>query len=161
MAQMGEMPYLQLKEQQAKAFIAAHPLEFCGRVLKRTFYFWASTPESWLDVGGSKRVLIARTMIIRRPLFALSSILALIGLVIAWRRRLPWRILFAILLIFPPLPYYLTHSENRYRQPIEPEIMLLAAYTIVTATETRNKTSRGVRTISPQSSVHPGDRAAA
>jgi hypothetical protein len=153
MAEMGEIAYLQLKKQQAEAFIVAHPLEFWTRVAQRVFYFWASTPESWLDLGGSKRALIAKAMNIRRPLFALSSILALIGLVIAWHRRLPSRILFAILLIFPPIPYYLTHGENRYRHPIEPEIMLLAAYAIVTATGTHDETSPTAPTISRQSSA--------
>ena len=79
-------------------------------------------------------------MNLRRPLFALSSILAFMGLVIGWRRKLPGIVLFTILLVFPPLPYYLTHGENRYRHPIEPEIMLLAAYTVVTAIEYFRKT---------------------
>jgi hypothetical protein len=86
-------------------------------------------------VGGTKRALFAELMSLRRPLFALSSILAFMGLVIGWRRQLPGIVLFTILLVFPPLPYYLTHGENRYRHPIEPEIMLLAAYTLVTAIE--------------------------
>jgi hypothetical protein len=135
LAELGELTYLQEKAEAAKAFIVAHPGEFGTRTVKRAFYFWASTPEGWLDVGGTKRALFAELMNLRRPLFALSSILAFIGLVIGWRRQLPGIVLFTILLVLPPLPYYLTHGENRYRHPIEPEIMLLAAYTLVTAIE--------------------------
>ena len=158
MAQIGETQYLQLKEQQAKTFIMAHPLEFCTRATRRAFYFWVSTPESWLDVGGSKRALFEKVMKIRRPLYALSSILALIGLLIAWHHRRSWLIFFAILLIVPPLPYYLTHGENRYRHPIEPEIMLLAAYTIVAVTRARHQTSQSVPTIFRQPSGAAEDR---
>jgi len=135
LAEMGELTYLQDKAIAANAFIAAHPGEFGVRMVKRAFYFWASTPEGWLDVSGTKRALWAELMNLRRPLFALSSILAFMGLVIGWRRKLPGIVLFTILLVFPPLPYYLTHGENRYRHPIEPEIMLLAAYTLVVAIE--------------------------
>jgi hypothetical protein len=146
LAELGELTYLQEKAEAAKAFIVAHPGEFGTRTVKRAFYFWASTPEGWLDVGGTKRALFAELMNLRRPLFALSSILAFIGLVIGWRRQLPGIVLFTILLVLPPLPYYLTHGENRYRHPIEPEIMLLAAYTLVTAIEySRKKGSQSPR----------------
>lgn len=131
LAAMGELNYLREKGEESKAFIENHPGEFGRRVVKRAFYFWVSTPEAWLDVGGAKRALFAKIMNVRRPLFALSSVLAFIGLVIGWRRQVPGMVVFTILLLLPPLPYYLTHGENRYRHPIEPEIMLLASYAVL------------------------------
>jgi hypothetical protein len=142
LAQMGEIRYLQDKGQQARSFIAAHPVEFGTRFVRRAFYFWVSTPEAWLDISGSKRALFALLMNLRRPLFALSSVLALVGLVIGWRRKIPGTAFFTILLLLPPLPYYLTHGENRYRHPIEPEIMLLAGYAVVTIIEAITKAVR-------------------
>ncbi len=104
LAELGELNYLQEKGQAAKAFIAAHPGEFGSRMVKRAFYFWVSTPEAWLDVGGTKRALFAELMKLRRPLFALSSILAFIGLVIGWRQKLPGILLFTIGWCFHPFP---------------------------------------------------------
>jgi uncharacterized protein (DUF2252 family) len=37
----------------------------------------------------------------------------------------------AIVMVVFPIVYYVTHSRVTYRHPIEPEILLLAAYAVV------------------------------
>jgi hypothetical protein len=60
----------------------------------------------------------------------LVSVLAFVGLFLAFRNGNPAVPLFAITLIVFPLVYYVTHPTPRYRHPIEPAMVLLAAYAI-------------------------------
>jgi hypothetical protein len=51
-----------------------------------------------------------------------------------WRKGLD-AVLYAVpLIVFPPV-YYITHTFPTYRHPIEPVIIMLAAYAIVSAME--------------------------
>jgi hypothetical protein len=45
----------------------------------------------------------------------------------AWKRGLVAAPYIFVLLFFPPV-YYITHSELEYRHPIEPLMVVLAAY---------------------------------
>src|SRR6185312_3753071 len=60
--------------------------------------------------------------------FLLSSILAIAGMMVMWRRRHPATFLFASLLFAIPLVYYVTYPHPRYRAPIEPEMLVLMVY---------------------------------
>jgi hypothetical protein len=52
-------------------------------------------------------------------------------LILAFRRKVRGAELFLFMVLFPPLPYYITHADNRYRHPLEPVLMLLAAVSLV------------------------------
>jgi ABC-type proline/glycine betaine transport system permease subunit len=52
------------------------------------------------------------------------------GLFLAFRNRHPAVALFAILLLVFPVIYYVTHPTPRYRHPIEPAMVVLAAYAL-------------------------------
>jgi hypothetical protein len=69
--------------------------------------------------------------------------------------------LFALLLLVFPLPYYFAHPDLTYRQPIEPIIILLAAYALAPAREAafepaahsrEAEQAYGLRTLEPGSS---------
>jgi hypothetical protein len=51
-----------------------------------------------------------------------------------WRKGLDAALYAVPLVVFPPV-YYITHTFPTYRHPIEPVIIMLAAYAIVSATE--------------------------
>jgi 4-amino-4-deoxy-L-arabinose transferase-like glycosyltransferase len=123
--QMGELPYVAEKKGQALRFIAAHPATFIWLSLKRVLYFWTGTPQLMQIFRLSGRFVVARYV-----LFTSISVLAFWGLILAFRYRNPAVPLFAILLIVFPLVYYVTHPTPRYRHPIEPPIVLRAAYVI-------------------------------
>jgi hypothetical protein len=57
-------------------------------------------------------------------------VLGLIGLIQAWRGRSAGIGLFTMLLVVYPLVYYIGNPEQRYRHPIDPELVVLAAWAI-------------------------------
>jgi 4-amino-4-deoxy-L-arabinose transferase-like glycosyltransferase len=123
--QMGELPYVAEKKGQALRFIAAHPGTFIWLSLKRVLYFWTGTPQLMQIFR-----LSGRFVTIRYVLFTSVSVLAFCGLFLAFYKCRPAVPLFAIPLIVFPLAYYVTHPTPRYRHPIEPAMVLLAAYVI-------------------------------
>jgi 4-amino-4-deoxy-L-arabinose transferase-like glycosyltransferase len=138
--QMGELPYVAEKKRQALHFIAAQPGTFLWLTLKRVLYFWTGTPQLMQIFWLSGRFVAARYV-----LFTSISAVAFLGLLLAFRNRTPAAPLFAIPLIVFPLAYYVTHPTPRYRHPIEPAIVVLAAYAltnVVSRTPLRKRTRR-------------------
>ena len=123
--QMGELSYSKESKRQALDFIAAHPGTFIWLTVKRVWYFWTGNSQLLQIFPLSGRFVAARYI-----LFTLVSLLAFVGVFLAFRNRNPAVPLFAISLIVFPLVYYVTHPTPRYRHPIEPVIVLLAVYAI-------------------------------
>lgn len=131
---MGEIAYIETKKQEAFAYIARDPGNFAKQALGRVFDIWAGTRAIWLDMdvdASAKRALTRWVSLGKHVLFVSSSALALWGLVVALRRKVRGAELLLFMVLFPPLPYYLSHAENRYRHPIEPVLMLLGAAPLV------------------------------
>ena len=122
--QMGEVAINAEQADQAKAWIAQNPKRFLVLCLRRFIFFWAGLPRTWTGIPktGLEQV--------KNLLFLASSLLAIGGLLLAFQRRAQGVFLFATLLGFYPLIYYITHPEPRYRHPIDPEVMILAVFLI-------------------------------
>jgi len=109
--------YLQYK---AFEWIRMHPLRFLQLTAKRFWYFWGKFPSSgpgrWSRWSGVQLIWYG-------PL----ALLALYGFCYSLNRR--WNLMFIwLFLLVYPLPYYVTHVQlYRYRYPVEPFIVLLAA----------------------------------
>jgi hypothetical protein len=118
--EMGEMPYVQMRKQQAVGFIRQDIGRFVWLCIKRFIYYWASPPRPgvWWSVHA------------RRSLFLASSILLFWGLARAVRKRKPGAWLFVLLFLSYPAVYYITFPHPRYRHPLEPVIFLLAFFLI-------------------------------
>jgi 4-amino-4-deoxy-L-arabinose transferase-like glycosyltransferase len=112
---MGEISFMEAKRQIALQFIRRHPGEFLHLSARRCFRYWsAPDPFLWLPL----------------------SAVAWMGMILAlWRKGLD-AMPYAIVLMAFPVVYYITHTYNPYRHPMEPEMLLLAAYATVTLTET-------------------------
>jgi hypothetical protein len=108
-ARLGELRFMDAKLQEAKEFIASDPISFLERCLRRSVEFWY-IPYS--------------------PPWILVSVLGWVGAVFAWKRKGIAVLLTVPLLAFPPV-YYVTHTFPTYRHPIDPVIILLAAYAMV------------------------------
>ena len=63
-------------------------------------------------------------------LFLTTSVLGDLGIVLAWKRRIHGVFLFAALLLFYPVVYYVCFPELRYRHPIDPELLILGVYLV-------------------------------
>ena len=116
---MGEAAYSQEKLHEAMNFIRTHPGFFAVLSLKRAAYYWYDVPRESSD---------GRLLWYRNVGFLLSSILAIAGIMVMWRRRHPATFQFASLLFAIPLIYYVTYPHPRYRAPIEPEMLVLMVY---------------------------------
>ena len=111
---LGEIAFMESRRQMALNFIQHHPLQYARMVIIRCSKFWSHpTGTPWPYI----------------------SLLAWLGVCLAlWRKGLDAALYAVPLVVFPPV-YYITHTFPTYRHPIEPVIIMLAAYVIVIATE--------------------------
>ena len=121
----GEVGYMDHKMQQAKAFIRAHPGWYVWMSGRRMLYMWTgywSFSREYLkdEPLDPPNILVQTTM----------TILALIGLLRAFRRDASLGMRFAIVMFFFPLAYYFSHPETYYFRPVDPLIVILAAVTV-------------------------------
>lgn len=119
--EMGELAYIDMRKRQAYEFIRQDPMRFVWLDVKRFIYFWGGVPrlsEIWW---------LAQT---KNSLFLASSVLMFWGLGRALRQRKPGAWLYFWLILLYPAVYYFVFPERRYRHPIEPVIVILAAYLI-------------------------------
>lgn len=128
-ASMGELAYIAMRKQQAMDYIKrdyARFAELCG---KRFVYFWAGPPKATQPPWMSE---------VKNSLFLASSILTFWGLARALRlcKQGAWLLFWLILLL--PAVYYVVFPAPRYRQPIEPEMVILCVFIL---TEARRKTT--------------------
>lgn len=130
----GEVAYVHAKSAAAWSYISSHPAWFAQMTARRIFRFWSGTG----NVDGS----------VLYEVHALTTtLLGFVGLVLLFRRDRSLAALFALPLLFFPLPYYMTHAEFRYRLNLDPVLTLLAAYAaveIVTALAARKASARTV-----------------
>jgi 4-amino-4-deoxy-L-arabinose transferase-like glycosyltransferase len=109
---LGEIHFMEAKRQIALEFIRRHPAQFLRFSARRYFRFWSTPEESaWLAV----------------------SLLAWIGMVLALWRKGVEAVPYAVVILIFPLVYYITHVFSTFRHPVEPVILLLAAYAVVSA----------------------------
>lgn len=108
-ARLGETRFMDLKYQEAVAFIGSSWIGFANRCLRRVFEFWyVPYSRCWIVV----------------------AIAGWYGALLAWKTSEMRVLLVAPLFTFPPV-YYLTHMYATYRHPIDPLIILLACYAIL------------------------------
>jgi 4-amino-4-deoxy-L-arabinose transferase-like glycosyltransferase len=119
----GELAYMAHKAQQGKEYIRSHPAQYVYRVLRRIIYIWTGywsfnrnyLAEEPLDVPN---IFLSTTM----------TVLALGGLRRLWRVDASLAVRFALVFVFFPLAYYFSHPETYYFRPVDPLIVILAAY---------------------------------
>jgi 4-amino-4-deoxy-L-arabinose transferase-like glycosyltransferase len=119
---LGEPAYMAERQREAMEIISRHPLQFAHQALRRILFTWTGLwdfPLRWrLNDKGLPNVLT----------YSFVSLLALAGLYRAMQDHRDGAIVLVIPLIFFPVVYYLTHSDSRYRHPIDPEVVVFMAY---------------------------------
>jgi hypothetical protein len=125
-ANMGEVRYVAMRGDAARAFIAAHPAHFAADVARRVYLFWFGVPQ---PSGPPWYVEAGRTLN-----FGFTSLAGLMGLALALRRRVSAAGLFAWAFVLLPLPYYLITVHARFRHPLEPLLCILGVYLFQSAT---------------------------
>jgi len=120
--QLGETAFMREKWTEALNFIRAHPAVEVNLFRERFVAFWFgldSPMKRFLAAESGDRILLAANFLV-----ALGTLGGLFAVWIKWRRYA------FVLSVFPvvfPLIYYVTEPYLRYRQPIDPILMLLTA----------------------------------
>ena len=114
----GEVAYTRGKSRQAQEYIQANPGTFLKLSTRRFFRFWAGTGN--LDASPTYEIHAL-----------LTTIFGLAGLVLVYRKGMrAFAILMSLPLLLFPFPYYITHSEFRYRLNIDPILTVFAAHAV-------------------------------
>jgi GT2 family glycosyltransferase len=128
--QMGELSFCAEQGRLAWEWIAEHPGKFAAVSLLRFYYYWNGIPRQsniqWLAETKNTHLLLV-------------SVLGIWGLLLALKRRVHGVFLFASLIAFYPVVYYICFPEPRYRHPIDPELLILGVY-LVSQAQTRTAT---------------------
>ena len=106
---MGELRLLRpIRVDCAREWMRRDPGKFAVITLRRVYYFWNGIPRLAKINGWPNS---------RTPTSLLLSVLGIWGLLLALKRRVHGVFLFASLLAFYPLVYYICFPEPRYRHP--------------------------------------------
>jgi hypothetical protein len=142
---LGELGYMDYKHRQAVEFIRNHPGTYAWRCIRRVVFtwtgFWSANPKYLRD----------EPFDFANVFFCSGfTLLAVLGLRKALRRSRIAAMPFVIALIAFPLPYYLTHADISYRQPLNPVLVILASVALIRPSLERQpgtfqKDSKGVR----------------
>ena len=122
--EMGEMDYMRVKKREAIRYMETHPSQEAWLITQRFISIWtggSSQPlQDWerSDSAWFRYVLLFNV---------LAAILALLGIVLLCIRRSIYAFPLAVFPLVFPCAYYLTLALPRYRLPIDPIVLLLAA----------------------------------
>ena len=123
---MGELAYMDHKMHQAEAYIADHPGWYAWMCVRRAVYLWTGY---WsLD----RNYLAQEPMDLANIPFATGlTLLALLGLVTAWRKNRWECIRYAGVLFLFPFMYYFVHPGAYRMRPLDPLIVILGCQVIL------------------------------
>jgi len=120
---LGEVAFMEEEQRKAMEFVRAHPGIAMELIGGKFVSFWTGVAEP-VQVLKTTDSLLIRTLIVCNTLAAVG---ALAGIVVLFMNRDPCAFPAAVFpLVFPWL-YYVTHPNLRYRHPIDPVLLLLAA----------------------------------
>jgi hypothetical protein len=125
--QLGETAYMQDKWRKATLFIRTHPLLESKLFLARIISTWMGTQRPWNDFLHADSWL-------PRLVFAVNALLllgTLAGIVLLYRRRSAAAFPLAIAPLVFPIVYYITHTSLRYRHPLDPVLVILTAFSLI------------------------------
>jgi len=126
----GELSYMDHKMQQARAFIEVHPSWYAWMCARRAVYLWTGYWSFDRDYLAQEPMDLANI-----PFNTTLTLIGLFGLVFAWRRKPAEAIRYAGVLLLFPLMYYFTHPEPYHLRPLDPLLLTLGCYAIVTLRE--------------------------
>jgi Dolichyl-phosphate-mannose-protein mannosyltransferase len=118
---LGETAFMQEKWTEALKFVRTHPALEADLFARRFVAFWAGLDYP-LKRFREAESLTDRTLLLANFLVALGT---LGGLVVIWIKRRHYAFVLSVFPVVFPWIYYVTQPYVRYRQPIDPVLMLL------------------------------------
>jgi len=123
---MGEIAYMEDKQKEAVHFMVTHPsdeVRFIWRRFADTWTLsWDPLEGIWTHISATGRMIMIGNLI--------EVVFGFLGLLVLSRQRNPYVFPLAVYPLIFPVVYYITHPSWRYRHPIDPIMMVLAAYGI-------------------------------
>lgn len=123
---LGETAFMEEEKRKAMEFIRAHPKIEVQLTAKRFVAFWAGIADP-VHVFQSTDSVLIRLLLVCNSGAAMG---ALLGIAVLIRTRSCHTIPAAAFPVVFPWLYYLTHPNLRYRHPIDPVVLLLAAVAV-------------------------------
>jgi len=120
---LGEIAYMAEKQQQAIAFMRSHPLETLNFTFRRFVNNWLAVNDSPIDSWSSSPLYLKLFVVMNIFL----SLFTFFGALLAYRAKNPEAAPYALVILIFPLVFYVTHASLRYRFPMDPVMMILAA----------------------------------
>jgi hypothetical protein len=130
---MGETAFMRDKWKKAISFMRAHPRLEITLFTRRFVATWTGVEkpiESFRDTDSP----LVRLVLISN---ALAAIGALCGILLLVRSRSVYAFPLAMGPLVYPVIYYVTHTSLRYRHPIDPVVLLLAAIAVAAVSQER------------------------
>jgi hypothetical protein len=123
---LGELRYMAAKRGQAMLYIKTHPGAYALRSLRHVIFmwtgFWSLHPEYLREEPFDlENIFLLSTL----------SLLSLSGLYQLFREgRRAIAVLYVLVLLSFPIPYYLSHLDPGFRHPVDPLLVILASFAI-------------------------------
>jgi 4-amino-4-deoxy-L-arabinose transferase-like glycosyltransferase len=134
--QMGEVAYMREKQSEALHYMLSHPAREAHLVTRRIISFCSGgTPTPLKDFLNVDSTWFRFVLLFN----LLAAFGALLGIIFLIRRRSPFWFPAAIFPLVFPWAYYLSLVLPRYRLPIDPVVLLLAAVTLNTLFRQKNR----------------------
>ena len=121
---MGEIAFMEQKEREAFAFMRTHPADTAHFMFRRFIDNWLAITDNPADIWSSSPLRLKAFIVLN----VLLSVFTLLGALFANRTRPVEAMPYLMVLLVFPLIFYVTHSSLRYRFPMDPIMMVLAAY---------------------------------
>jgi hypothetical protein len=123
---LGESNYMAAKHRRAIAYIAIHPGAYVLRSLRHAFFMWTgfwSFDRDYLRQEPFDPENIC--------FLSLLSLLSIAGLYCMFREgRGTTAMLYCLVLLSFPIPYYLSHLDPGFRHPVDPLLVILACFAV-------------------------------
>jgi Dolichyl-phosphate-mannose-protein mannosyltransferase len=119
---LGELNYMAAKHRRAIAYIENHPGAYMFRSLRHALFmwtgFWSFDPDYLRQEPFDPEDIC---------FLSLLSLLSIIGLYCMFREgRSTTAMLYCLVLLSFPIPYYLSHLDPGFRHPVDPLLVILA-----------------------------------
>jgi hypothetical protein len=122
---IGELAYIAEMEKEAREFVARHPLRSAAltfrRILNMCTGVWTLHLTWGMDETDFPNIFT----------YTAISLLAFAGVGRAIRNGQDFAVPLVILLVVFPIVYYITHTDVRYRLPIDPVVVIFMAYRVI------------------------------
>lgn len=150
---MGETAFMEEERRKATQFILNHPKMEVKLTGKRFVAFWAGIANPVQTFVATDSLLIRVVLVCD----VVAAIGAFFGIVVLFQRRGEYAFpLAAYPMVFPCL-YYVTHTSLRYRYPVDPVVLLLAAIALAPFYESLTRLRRRKPDTGDSHAVRPGD----